>query len=420
MKGLKYINISNYLLTGLIIIILGVFIIIGSQDLYFSVINLMIYIFLIRSLSELIGMIIGKNKIAKEKLISIIVNTIFAGILIFFDNITLSVLPLIFSMYLFFNSYIKIVNFILLSHEKYYKKFIELLFGIIFFIIGIIFAFSPIFYLPSILTFIGVYCILLGLDSIKSFLFELIPISKNLRTIRISLPSILEAFLPVQMLNYINTYFNEEKEIENIVKNNDDYNLEILIHTSSKNENKLGHMDLYFNNKVISYGNYDPSSRRFSNLIGDGVIFEANKEKYIPFCIEHSSKTLIGFGLKLTDEEFSKIVGAYDKIKENTYEWDLKQLDKKKYKNYYSKLLKKNTCAKFYKFKSGEFKKYFVFGSNCTKFAEKILGSSTNILKLVGVITPGTYLDYLEHEFHRKNSNVVYKKIYNEKTKEIF
>ena len=38
---------------------------------------------------------------------------------------------------------------------------------------------------------------------------------------------------------------------------------------------------------------------------------------------------------------------------------------------------------------------------------------------MVGVITPGTYLEYLEHEYKRKSSNVVYKNIYNEKTKNI-
>lgn len=420
MKSLKYVNISNYLLSGIIIIILGILAIIGSQDLYFKVINLLIYIFLLRSLSELIGMIIRKKKFSKEKIISTIINVVFAGILIFYDNITLSILPVLFSFYLLLNSTIKIVNFILLRKEKCCKKYIELFLGVVFFIIGIIFLFSPILYLPSILTFMGIYCILLGLDSIKNFLLELIPISKKLKSVRLSLPAIFEAFLPVQMLNYINTYFNEEKVIENIVKSNDDYNLEILIHTSIKNENKLGHMDLYFDNKVVSYGNYDISSRSFFNLIGDGVLFETHKEKYIRLCIKHSSKTLIGFGLKLTREELERIIKEYNKIKQYTYEWDLKELDKKKYRKCYSKLLKKETGAKFYKFKSGEFKKYFGCGSNCTKFAEKILGSSTNILKLVGVITPGTYLDYLEHEFHRKNSNVVYKKIYNEKTKEIF
>lgn len=419
MKKLKYINITNYLLSGIIIIILGIFIIIGNKSLYSKVTKLVIFIFLLRSLSELIGIIVRKKKIPKEKLISVLLNIFFTTILIIFEDISLSILPLLFSLYLFLNSFIKAIDFALMINQNDYKKYIDLFFSISFLIASIIIAISPLIYLNNILIFIGIYCILLGIDSIKNFILELIPISKKLKNIRISLPVILEAFTPVQMLNYINTYFNEEQETENILKSNDNYDLEILIHTSNKGSNTLGHMDFYFDNKIISYGNYDPSSRKMLSLIGDGVLFEANKEKYIRFCIEHSSKTLIGFGIKLSEKEINNIRNEYEKLKNNTYIWDLNSIKNKKYSKCYSKLLKRNVGAKLYKFKSGEFKKYFVCGANCTKFAEKILGESTGALKMVGVITPGTYLEYLEHEYKRKNSNVVYRNIYNEKTKNI-
>lgn len=419
MKKLKYINITNYLLSGIIIIILGILIIIGNQILYSRVIKIVAIIFLLRSLSELAGVIIRRKKFSKEKIISIVVNITFAIVLILFEKVSLSILPILFSLYLLLNSFIKIINFTLLMDSNKYKKYIELFFSIFFLISGVIIAVSPLIYLNNILIFIGIYCILLGLDSIKNFILELIPISKKLKSIRISLPVILEAFTPIQMLNYINTYFNEEQECENILKSNDNYDLEILIHISNKGSNALGHMDFYFDNKIISYGNYDPSSRWMLSLIGDGVLFEANKEKYIRFCIEHSSKTLIGFGIKLSEKEINNIRNEYKKIKDSTYIWDLNSIKNKKYSKCYSKLLKRSIGAKFYKFKSGEFKKYFVCGANCTKFAEKILGGSTGVLKMVGVITPGTYLEYLEHEYKRKSSNVVYKNIYNEKTKNI-
>ncbi len=412
MKNLKYINITNYLLSGIIIIILGILIIIGNQILYSRVIKIVAIIFLLRSLSELAGVIIRRKKFSKEKIISIVVNITFAIVLILFEKVSLSILPILFSLYLLLNSFIKIINFTLLMDSNKYKKYIELFFSIFFLISGVIIAVSPLIYLNNILIFIGIYCILLGLDSIKNFILELIPISKKLKSIRISLPVILEAFTPIQMLNYINTYFNEEQECENILKSNDNYDLEILIHTSNKGSNALGHMDFYFDNKIIS-------SRWMLSLIGDGVLFEANKEKYIRFCIEHSSKTLIGFGIKLSEKEINNIRNEYKKIKDSTYIWDLNSIKNKKYSKCYSKLLKRSIGAKFYKFKSGEFKKYFVCGANCTKFAEKILGGSTGVLKMVGVITPGTYLEYLEHEYKRKNSNVVYKNIYNEKTKNI-
>ena len=36
-----------------------------------------------------------------------------------------------------------------------------------------------------------------------------------------------------------------------------------------------------------------------------------------------------------------------------------------------------------------------------------------DILSINGIITPGTYYDYLNRAFKRKNSNIIYKEIYN-------
>lgn len=96
-----------------------------------------------------------------------------------------------------------------------------------------------------------------------------------------------------------------------------------------------------------------------------------------------------------------------------------KKEKRSKYKEDYASLLYLETNAKFYKFKSGKFKTYFVLGTNCTLFADRIVGKTgTDILKMVGIVTPGTYFDYLDHEFHKKNSMVISKTIYNEETQD--
>ena len=70
----------------------------------------------------------------------------------------------------------------------------------------------------------------------------------------------------------------------------------------------MGHADLYFDNEIISYGNYDYHSIRVFESIGDGVLFTTpNKEKYIEFCQKNSKKTLFGFGLKLTDKQIKAV-----------------------------------------------------------------------------------------------------------------
>ena len=84
--------------------------------------------------------------------------------------------------------------------------------------------------------------------------------------------------------------------------------------------------------------------------------------------------------------------------------------------NDYASVLYQNTGAKFYKFRSGRFQKYFVLGANCCRLADLIIGKSgIDLLKMNGIITPGTYYDYLNREFQKKNSIVVSRHIYNQK-----
>ena len=56
--------------------------------------------------------------------------------------------------------------------------------------------------------------------------------------------------------------------------------MEIFVHSSMNGFNRLGHVDIYFDNKVYSYGNYDDSSKVFLEMIGDGVVFITDKEHY--------------------------------------------------------------------------------------------------------------------------------------------
>ena len=64
--------------------------------------------------------------------------------------------------------------------------------------------------------------------------------------------------------------------------------------------------------------------------------------------------------------------------------------------------------------KSGKYKVFFVLKNNCGSFVKNILKIvGTDVLKIYGVITPGTFYDFLEREYVKKNSIVVKKKIYN-------
>lgn len=434
MKKEEYINWTNYIFTGATLITLGIIIIIGSQKLYQNVIHLLVISFLLLGLSQFITFLVNrKKKNQKEKGIRAIINVFFAFVMLIFPNISLSIVPILFAIYLLFNGIVKIINYLIYKKNHLKGKWTELFLANFFSITGIIFLFSPLYHLPTILAIIGGYCILLGLGEGKQLISELISQkskTKLKRKIRISLPTFLDAFIPRKVLSELNKYFNDLKDESEWIyqeeKENKEPDLEIFIHVAPQGFNQFGHMDIYFDEKIISYGNYDKSSYRMFDSIGDGVLFETKKETYIPLCIKESNKTLIGFGLKLTEKQKNKVRKELENIKEEAISWEPmakrdhkigKKEKRSKYKEDYASLLYLETNAKFYKFKSGKFKTYFVLGTNCTLFADRIVGKTgTDILKMVGIVTPGTYFDYLNHEFHKKNSMVISKTIYNEET----
>lgn len=420
-------NYTNYLISGLVLVVLGIIIMIGSLNLYTSIVNLLVFAFLLLGIFGLCNLLKNPKELSKEKIVRAIINIVFGVIMNIFKDIPLSIVPILFAFYLLFNGFVKGISAYFLWKNKEHK-WKEVSLSIFFFITGILFLFSPLGHLPTILSIIGLYCALIGLGELKKFLLELIPHpSKKNRSIYISLPAFLDAFIPRRMLTKINHYFNDIKEdaVYEIKKETINPDLEIFIHVAPHGFNQLGHMDIYFDGKIISYGNYDKTSYRMFESIGDGVLFETTKEKYIPFCIKQSNKTLIGFGMKLTEKQKEKVRTEINRIKKDTYLWETtasieKNKSKKEKSKYeYIDLLYLETGATTYKFKTGEFKTYFVLGRNCTLFADRIVGKSgTDILKMVGIITPGTYLDYLETEFSKKNSMVISRTIYNEHTKE--
>lgn len=414
----KQISLINILISGLGIIILGIIVTIGSINMYTKTINLFVYIFIIYGLSKLINFLLNRKIVRnKQTLLGIIINIVLGVVMLLFPKVPLSILPIVFSMYLLLNAVVKFITYINLRELNLKLRFSYLFFSIFFLSFSLLFLFYPLEELRLFLTIISCYCILLGINKIFEFITDLLTDKYKLkikRRLRITLPVFLEAFVPQKGLKKINKYLDylvsEEKEYK------EDTDLKIFIHLSKYGFNQFGHMDIMLDDKIYSYGNYDKSSERFFTTIGDGVLFSLkNKDKYIKFCIKNSRKTIVEYGVRLTSKQKEKLKNQLDNIMLDCYEWNPPaKLDKEnKYIDYASKLYKA-TKAKFYKFKSSKYKTYFVLGINCTYFADMLLRNSVfEVLKLVGIISPGTYFEYLEELYRKKNSNVISKRIYN-------
>lgn len=419
----------SFLLVGIFSILVGILVIVQNIILYSAFIKLISVVFFIGGLS-----LLGKSLLDKKKRVDVwrgLLGIAIGFIMLLFPFIPTSFLPLLFALYLLVSTAIDFIYYLVLKKNKVSGRFSTLLKAILFFLLSLPLLFAPLMSVKYVLILLGIYLILFGISSIVDFSLEWISLkwrNSFKKNIRISLPIFITTFIPYSILKDMNRYLEGSveppKKIEK--KNEKEYDLEVFVHVSAEDSfGTIGHVDLWYNGELISYGNYDMKSRKLRDTLGDGILFICkNKQKYIHFCQKHSHKILFGFGIKLTDREKKKIEKEIASLKESVYEWtpyykralmsheEIKEGD---YEDYASTLYKM-TEADFYKFYEGKFKTFFIFTTNCVALADTILGAAgAGIMKLTGFVSPGSYYDYLYKEYCRKNSKVVSYKIYTKK-----
>ena len=274
------------------------------------------------------------------------------------------------------------------------------------------------------LLLLGFYLIMLGASSVRDgFYFEKGRSNPKLkRRMRMTLPIFVTALIPISTLRRLNKWFSnhgsEDGKVHSERKNDQTVDMEIFIHTSESSFFlAMGHVDICYQGQVISYGSYDPHSERLFGMIGDGVLFKANREKYIELCKRESQKTIFAYGLSLSEQQKKAIEEQLREIEELLIPWEpSSQLMKRRegeIKHTYSYQLKHEADATLYKFSSSKFKTYFVLSTNCVLLADSIVGKAgTDILSPQGFIVPGTYQDYLDLEYTKPNGLVVSRSIY--------
>jgi uncharacterized membrane protein HdeD (DUF308 family) len=404
MKKKKY--LIYYLIFGLILTILGILIINKAFIFYSYLIYIILVAFTIIIFIDLFKVFLKKAKF-KQVLPNIIINI---ALIIIFSYFKYSFMVIFYGLYLLLSAIIKFVNYYLLKLDNDSKSYRELLLGIIFFIISILLLNKPKTHLKVLLIIMGIYILIIGLIYLWTYFINILPV-KYKNNIKIILPTYIDCLIPLAVLKNINdeinnnpTHFTYQNK-----KEKEKPDLEIFIHVTSNGANSFGHCDFMFNNIVYSYGNYDEKSFMIKNtsLIGDGILFTTTKEKYLPFCIDYSHKTIISFGIKLTKKEKQMITQELSTMQNNLITWKPTDLRK----NTYPSLLIKKANAKIYKFKKGSFRHYFIVGNNCVSFVNRILGNV--VLKLNGILTPGTYYNYLNDNYKLAASKVISKTIYN-------
>ena len=261
---------------------------------------------------------------------------------------------------------------------------------------------------------LGIYIIFIGITSINDarHLF-LTKDSSNIlkRRIRIGVPVIFTMLVPARVLRQINKFINEELEIdENQLRPKQSETqsgepvLKVFIHTSESGTTAMGHVDLSYKGQVYAYGNYDVDSLRLFGTVGDGSLFSIKEESYIEYCLD-KGRTVFEFTVLLDNTQQLAFKKKLAEIKEIMIPW---KLETKTQHESYVGIMAKRYQVETYKFSKSRFKTYFVLGTNCVMLADRLIGTSgLDLITMVGILSPGTYYDYFNQEYHKPNSLVV-------------
>lgn len=418
--------------SGLLYLGIGIIFLTQKNILLFAVkglLDILAIFFGILTIFQIIGFIpIRKRPLtAMSRLFGSLTNLAIALMIYYRPEEVISLLPMIFGIYAFTSGIVRFLIYLQYKKNQVSRRFFIVIGAIIMAVLGIMMIIEPLAYLIPLSNLIGIFFIFYGSNFLIDGLVEGLPLEMKdsfKRRVRISLPVFMVALIPHKILMEINKAFEtEELNQDNLIsfKENIPCDLEVFIHVGEKGTYAFGHVDIWFDGKIMTYGCYDESTFKLGGAISDGVLVEIyDKEKYIAFSQSHLGKTLFGFGLKLNEEQKIRVREKIIEIHENLYEWKPKsKIDEEMgikpeqpYKEY-SSILYENLKGKFYKFVRGPFKTYFVLNTNCVLLADTIVGQAgIDLVKIQGLISPGTYFEYFNREFLRKNSFVVSRTIY--------
>ncbi|MFR6100449.1 HdeD family acid-resistance protein [Longibaculum muris] len=401
----KYYFFMTFLL-GLLFVFVGIFAFLNSAYFMYMIVMVLGILIFIDTLSLL------KN--LKTNILGILIHLLFACLFIFTPKLPLSIVVMVFALYVSIMGISHFVTYCYYRKEKVNGRLLFLLSAIVLIVVGISFILSPSVHAKEMTYIFILYTLYLGIKYMLSSMKELLSENRKnslKRRIRVSLPIFMVAFMPRVMIEYI----NEKLEVEDeIMKQDDDLSsVEVFVHVSKDGFGAIGHVDICYQNEVIAYGAYDEASTHLFGAIGEGVLFIVDKEKYISFCHKDDMTShIFAYTLTLNEVQKERIEDTIDEFKKGLVKWDPPCINNQEAQDYASRLYQ-GTHASFYKFKSGMFKYYFVMTTNCVLLADRIIGKSgIDIVNMNGIITPGTYLSYFEEEYKKENSRVIEKHIY--------
>lgn len=272
----------------------------------------------------------------------------------------------------------------------------------------------------------GVYLLFFSLDMLFDCLLSLFRLHPRLkRRFTFSLPTIIAAFLPIGFFREVNMLVREDPAELRMMEQPDPGtppDLIVYIHTRAGIQQGFGHCDLCFDGKVYSFGNYDESSWRLGGFFADGVLALIPPQKHIDFAIKYNKKILAAYGLHLTDKHKEEVAQRLREIEAMTYPWEscAQRAEEGKlpgspdsYNDVGSQMYRLENAV-MYKFRHGcDYETYNGIGMNCVELVNDVVGKSgIDLIKFNGIVTPGTYLEYLDSLYRIGDTIVTDRRLY--------
>ncbi|WP_276936819.1 hypothetical protein [Faecalibaculum rodentium] len=406
------------LTAGVVLSVLGSVLVLLPENIYDLILNLALFIGFFNTIYQLVQYILKKNL---SDLLFGLLSLAFVVILSRWQELPEWFIRVMFGTYLLCSAVVTGIQLVLDVEDSYLSRIAGLLFlTAVYGALGFVLLFSPDLDTTILMQLFGIYFVVMG---IRFFMNALPGGGKNYhwkRGRRIMLPPAISAILPDWFLKHINkTMKKGEPVILHEQKTSRRPQLQVMVHVGPKGFQKIGHISFAYKGVVYSYGNYDSDSFRLNGTIGDGVFFNLAAEDYIPNMLQVEKNTIFEFGILLDADQEQAVEAELAKMRNNSYRWYTKIERSDGYDRFnqfeadYPSRLHYRSGAKMYKFKGGKFRTYWALGDNCAAFTDVVLGAlGADVLNIRGIISPGTYLDFLQTEYLRPNSPVVTRTIH--------
>lgn len=402
------------LLTGLLLIVTGGVCILHPQLVYSAILNLAVFIALCNSIYKMWK---GYRGLSASDMISGFISMAFGIVLVFYSFLPEWIIRVTFGAYCLIVALSMLIQQIIYVSEDIRNGLYGWAMTAGYSILGLMLLFTPRVSSHMLMQLFGGYFLLLG----ARFLVDSLDfVSKNYRwkrMIHVSLPMPIAAILPDWTLQSINHHIQNGRDVQIYGKKPDRDRppvLRAMVHVGPDGFQKVGHFSFCYKGMVYSYGNYDMESGRLFGTMGDGVYFRVPYELYLGNITRYENNTIFEYGITISEEEEKLIDKELENLHNRSYRWycpiEREGIPGKLegFEEDYPSRLHFRTGAKFYKLKKGKFRTYWVMGENCVLFSDQILGAvGADVLSIRGIITPGTYHDYLQREYLKENSPIV-------------